>query len=1073
MEGSLNEQPDRLGTIEVPDLWAREEQIAGNTIRQLVALAQPGSVEHSADALAIRLENGEAWPLVSAAEDGRPAALKVPRFVVRDPTQLASLALKPTWVNAPNLEAPEPIAERLEASLAFRQEHDGRPGLRRAQLGAIHAVLGEQATGRKGALTVVMPTGTGKTDAMVALFAHRPQRLLVLVPSDALREQTVARFLRLGVLKHVGAVPVGLPFPVVGEIKHAFKAGDEVDAFAARCNVIVATVGAMHATPPDLRAHLVGACEGLFVDEAHHVAAPTWSAVRDAFAGRSVVQFTATPFRRDGARLGGRIVFDYPLSRAQQDGIFAQIDYTAIDDFERPDYAIAEAAVSRLRRDLERGHDHVLMARAKTVGRAAELLEIYGEIAGDLGVEGLHSKLTPTAKRNGKAAIVERRSRIVVCVSMLGEGFDLPQLKVAAIHDAHRSLSVTLQHIGRFTRTSGESLGTASVFVRRPRALIDPNLRALYAENADWNNAIRDLSERSIGRERELGEFERSFTAVPDDIPMHALAPKMSMQVYRAPQGSFAPLAVEALVEDRLVTRPIAVNPTDNIAWYVTREQSQVRWGKAEELENTAFHLRILRWHTEYCLLYVHSSDLDEDLDALAEAACGGQAQRVEGEVVFRAMAGYDRLIPSNVGLLSILDAARRFTMHAGADVAAAFPASEAEHRSKTNVTASGFNAGERVSIGVSLRGRIWSPRTAESVKSWVDWADSIGPKMINETLVPERIIEGLVVPTRIERRPESVLLSIEWNWDPFLLGAESTKLSFENRTVPIIDVALVPSGDETTGSVRFDVQSEAWTSAYQATVDPGKVKFSALGAEVMVQRNDAERPLSEMLNREPPFLVFADGKAIYPPSELLELKHDRKPIDRERLIAVDWSGINIRKESQGPERDPDSVQAHVASWLSQSDDWDVLLDDDSTGEIADLVAIKRTADELRIALAHCKFSSQDLPGARVTDLYEVCGQAIRSASWRQRPGDLIARLIRREQRRRARGLNGVLVGSAEDLLAIDADRYRLRPAFRIVVAQPGLSIAKAQEAHLRLLASTQTLVAEVAGAQTDFLLSA
>ena len=36
---------------------------------------------------------------------------------------------------------------------------------------------------------------------------------------------------------------------------------------------------------------------------------------------------------------------------------------------------------------------------------------------------------------------------------MLGEGFDLPELKIAALHDVKKSLPVTLQFTGRFTRT--------------------------------------------------------------------------------------------------------------------------------------------------------------------------------------------------------------------------------------------------------------------------------------------------------------------------------------------------------------------------------------------------------------------------------------------------------------------------------------------------------------------------------------------------------------------------------------------------------------------------------------------
>jgi hypothetical protein len=31
----------------------------------------------------------------------------------------------------------------------------------------------------------------------------------------------------------------------------------------------------------------------------------------------------------------------------------------------------------------------------------------------------------------------------VVCVDMLGEGFDLPELKIAAFHDIRKSLAVT------------------------------------------------------------------------------------------------------------------------------------------------------------------------------------------------------------------------------------------------------------------------------------------------------------------------------------------------------------------------------------------------------------------------------------------------------------------------------------------------------------------------------------------------------------------------------------------------------------------------------------------------------
>ena len=48
-----------------------------------------------------------------------------------------------------------------------------RQGLRRPQLGAVHAVLGDWTTGRYEPATVVMPTGTGKTETMVAFWSRR------------------------------------------------------------------------------------------------------------------------------------------------------------------------------------------------------------------------------------------------------------------------------------------------------------------------------------------------------------------------------------------------------------------------------------------------------------------------------------------------------------------------------------------------------------------------------------------------------------------------------------------------------------------------------------------------------------------------------------------------------------------------------------------------------------------------------------------------------------------------------------------------------------------------------------
>ncbi|WP_290088599.1 helicase C-terminal domain-containing protein [uncultured Duncaniella sp.] len=85
------------------------------------------------------------------------------------------------------------------------------------------------------------------------------------------------------------------------------------------------------------------------------------------------------------------------------------------------------------------------MARCKDHKRAEEVFKIYEQYA-DLTPVLIHSG---TPKKNEiMARINNREHKIVVCVNMLGEGYDLPQLKIAAIHDERQSLPITLQFIG-------------------------------------------------------------------------------------------------------------------------------------------------------------------------------------------------------------------------------------------------------------------------------------------------------------------------------------------------------------------------------------------------------------------------------------------------------------------------------------------------------------------------------------------------------------------------------------------------------------------------------------------------
>lgn len=167
--------------------------------------------------------------------------------------------------------------------------------------------------------------------------------------------------------------------------------------------------------------------------------------MRDRFADRPVVQFTATPFREDGKHLSGHLVYAFPLRKAQEQGYFSRINYTSVIDFDDVDRSVARRAIDQLRKDLEVGHDHILMARVDGIPRATELLPLYEELAADLKPVIINSQMSKKSQSAALKGMHERTSRVIVCVNMLGEGFDLPTVGVLDIHSQFRRFSM---HVG-------------------------------------------------------------------------------------------------------------------------------------------------------------------------------------------------------------------------------------------------------------------------------------------------------------------------------------------------------------------------------------------------------------------------------------------------------------------------------------------------------------------------------------------------------------------------------------------------------------------------------------------------
>lgn len=1070
----------------LPPQYSVEETVANNRVRQLL---RP---EFAGDLPVEEIKCGKTRALVVTRPDGSRVAVvarKVPPesfdgdilHATGVPASQLQTALDRTdrkrWLkvsaisgpDAPASDAtrPQRVLESWEGAFSFSvgDPSTGTFGLRKPQLGALYATLAHWTVAPEQPATIVMPTGTGKTETMLAVAVHqRLPCLLVVVPNNALRDQISRKFLTLGMLPSLGIVDPAAPLPLVGTVEHQFETPADAEAFFRSCNVVVATMQVVNGCAEEVRRKIEEVTSHLIVDEAHHVSAPSWDTFRQRFFGKPILQFTATPYRNDGKQVTGRMIYCYPLRKAQEEGYFNRINFRPVFDLLLPDRTIAEAAALQVRSDRAAGKNHIAMARVGTIERATDVAAIYREVAPDLNPILIHSQLSDAERRDAVAKLRSFEVGVIICVDMLGEGFDLPELKVAALHDVHKSLAVTLQFIGRFTRVKDGSVGEATAIANIASVDVQERLRALYAQDADWDEVIRDLSHEATGQEERRSEFQQTFQSLPTEVSIQTVEPRMSTVVYRTECKQWNPEAVRTVFSDEeLYTGKLGVSEERKVLWFVTQATEPVRWGDAQGLANVSYHLFVLHWDEPQQLLYVNSSDNGSVHEDLAKAVAGDWAKIVSGETVYRSMHGIKRMVPTNLGLLDTLSHARRFTMHVGADVVDGLQPSQKNTKVKTNLFAYGFEDGARATIGCSLKGRIWSYLAAHDLSEWVDWCHHVGAKLLDDTIDTDAIVKGFIKPEPVTSRPPLVPLAIEWPLE--FLATQEDRISVEigGDAAPFFDVGLEIIDFTASGPIRFRVSTEHRSADYDMTFGPDGMAIAPVGAAAAITIGKRTKSLSDWFRTSPPKIHFEQDTTM---EQGFLFRRDRAidPYDPDAIDTWPWAGVNIRKESQGTAKAADSIQRRVIETVLADGTWDLVFDDDDSREAADVVAIKMTGERLIVHLYHCKFSKKSTPGHRIDDMYAVCGQAQKSILWRDRNGveRLVRHLIARERSRISKGMpSRIEKGDLQTMNEIVRRGQVLIPEYRVWVVQPGLSKQEVTPDILQLLAATQLYLSE------------
>lgn len=932
---------------------------------------------------------------------------------------------------------------------------DGKVAYRECQVGAAWATLAHFTASSEPAL-ISMPTGSGKTALMMLLsFLLKAKRVVVITPSVALRGQTANKFGTLADLRIVEAYPSNAPGPSVHDHQGQLTSVEAWETFLDY-DVIVATP---HTTSPGYE-EIVGPSPGLFgpetllfFDEAHHSRARTWQVLKDTFDNSRVVLLTATPFRNDNRRLLAKLVYHYPMKKALDAGIYAPITYHAVDpsDAKKKDQELCDKAL-RVYRNQQKKHSKArLLIRAEGVDESAELLDLYKDVG--LKVEEVNYKQTLQENKDALEGLQTGRLDGVVCIDQIGEGLDIPNLKVAVLHKPRQSFPATVQFVGRICREATTDIGEPHL-IACPDDVRGP-LQRLYTHDNSWRVFVPKLVDRIVGKSARLSAFHGVVDVETElDLQVEDIQPFFSVRVYKSSGND--PLKFETTPDLREDVVPVFIHeiPDKDMLVLITAIEKTFSWAEDADLVAPHFDLHVFYWHDAAKLLFEHTTS-DKIAGMIRDSLWGDDAKRIDAASVGKALRQASASQYLMFGLSNLIrgsGSVPSYKTYMGTEVEGAVRPTDSRSFTPGHALAK-YATGETRGIG-SNQARVWSIKRAR-LDQFRDWCGRVAEclKKRGDSRLPN--VEFLPAPESIAKFPAKPL-AIYARWDPSLFvtfrvdgtDVEVGSISFEKTALSADRKAVV-------GIMRLGEDKRAEETRFTLSLATPCWHFDRDNLPSLRVDDGQEfhwRSVAEFLGSYPPIIVLEDGSTVIGGSRF-EPRLQLSSLPEECLdCSRDWTGCDIHiefehhdaddpKKNHIPESGKRTVQDQVEEWLSAAASTQTLIvKDHASGEIADFIEVQPSHS--RVRFYHCKACSLGKPaGARIHEL-KVLEQVLRSVNHigsNALLSELYSRVIGTK-----RPATRLVKGNPDSLKRITKTFHANEWRFEVVVVNPGIDGKKA-----------------------------
>lgn len=945
---------------------------------------------------------------------------------------------------------------------------DNKVGLRKAQLGAIHSIAAHFTLTNDPAI-IVLPTGCGKTAVlMLTCFLERANRVLTITPSRLVRNQIKTDYENLTTLKRIGVLDQSIPNPKVFELESRITSQQDWEKLKDY-DVVVSTPNSISPAiegvpmPPDELFDL------LLIDEAHHSPATTWNEILTVFPKTKKVLFTATPFRQDNQEIKGKILYVYPLREAYKDNVFGKISYIPVKRTEdNNDKAIAKKAEKVLMEDRSNGFNHFLIVRTDRKKRAKELQEIYKNST-KLNLELISSDQSYNFIKKTIKKLQEKELDGVICVNMLGEGFDFPNLKIAAIHAPHKSLAITLQFIGRFTRTNANDIGEAK-FLAVPSD-IQIETQRLYHEEAIWQEIIINLGETRINQESYIREtfenFDEPTTLAPDfeDLSLYSLKPYNHVKIYK-------------VFDDIDITTKIQMPPSYKVVYarrslklstivFITKETRKARWTQLNSFARTEYDLFIIFFDTKTKLLFINSSRRSSEIyEFIIKHFTKGNHKPLPLNSLAKVLVNLIDFEFFNIGMRNRLIKSNSETYRTmiGTNAQKAITPTDGYLYHQGHIYGRAKEGSKSITIGYSSSSKVWS-NNSSLIPDFMKWCGLISNKIDGNTnAVTNSPLDFIGCGEEISEIPEH-LLGADWDVDVYL---KQPTISYKKEdgsaficSLSDLDLTIDRiASDKTKIRVILSNEDLEYHLDYSISKHPMFTVASNM-REVKLLKNNNEISLIEYLNDKPLNFYSANLSRIQG-TTIYKFSDNFRPFDSSLIEIVDWNkeNVDIQTECGVCNNGKISIQDYLKKYLLlPAINNDIVFHDHGSGEMADFITFTEASDEITVRLYHCKGAGGSEPGERVNDVYEVCCQAVKCLIWVNDNETMFKQISYRENA----CINSTYLKGDNTLLKELINRGKNKHIrYEIFVVQPGISKSQLPEKIGMVLAASSDYIVKM-----------